>query len=162
MLRPGGRAAFSSFGPEFRTVSTMLRKTIAKYDKGSSPMNRNEGWLDTIDKCVSQLADTGFDIIQTATEELGYYYLDLNAYWQEVMSSMRRIPFLQARSSHGGSSSQGAPVGDESICWRSGYLAPCSYNLCCRFEAKLRVSNHRLEAAAESAAQPSTLRHRKS
>jgi ubiquinone/menaquinone biosynthesis C-methylase UbiE len=91
VLRPGGRAAFSSFGPEFRTVSTMLRKTIAKYDKGSSPMNRNEGWLDTIDKCVSQLADTGFDIIQTTTEELGYYYLDLNAYWQEVMSSMRRI-----------------------------------------------------------------------
>ena len=92
VLRPGGRAAFSSFGPEFRTVSTMLRKTIAKYDKGSSPMNRNEGWLDTIDKCVSQLTDTGFDIIQTATEELGYYFPDLDAYWQEVMSSMRRIP----------------------------------------------------------------------
>ena len=91
VLRPGGRAAFSSFGPEFRTVSIMLRKTIAKYDKGSSPTNRNEGWLDTIDKCVRQLADTGFDITLTATEELGYYYPDLDAYWEEVMSSMRRI-----------------------------------------------------------------------
>ena len=69
----------------------MLRKTIAKYDKGSSPTNRNEGWLDTIDKCVRQLADTGFDITLTATEELGYYYPDLDADWEEVMFSRRRI-----------------------------------------------------------------------
>lgn len=80
-------------GPEFRTVSsTMLRKTIAKYSKGPAPMNRNEGWLDTVDKCASQLADTGFDNIHAAVEELGYYYPDLDAYWREVMSSMRQIP----------------------------------------------------------------------
>ncbi len=89
VLRPGGRVAFSSFGPEFSRDSKMLRKTIAKYGTASSP---NVGRLDTIEDCVNQLVNAGFGNIQTATEELGYYHPDLDAYWQEVMSSMRRIP----------------------------------------------------------------------
>ncbi len=89
VVRPGGRVAFSSFGPEFSRDSRMLRKTIAKYGTASPP---NVGRLDTIEDCVSQLVDAGFGNIQTATEELGYYHPDLDAYWQEVMSSMRRIP----------------------------------------------------------------------
>jgi ubiquinone/menaquinone biosynthesis C-methylase UbiE len=88
VLRPGGRVAFSSFGPEFSRDSTMLRKTIAKYGTGSP----NVGRLDTIEDCASHFVDSGFGNIQTATEELGYYHPDLDAYWQEVMSSMRRIP----------------------------------------------------------------------
>ncbi len=89
VLRPGGRVAFSSFGPEFSRDSKMLRKTIAKYGTASSP---NVGRLDTIEDCVNQLVDAGFGNIQTASEELGYYHQDLDAYWQEVMSSLRRIP----------------------------------------------------------------------
>lgn len=39
------------------------------------------------------LTEAGFSDIQTTTEELGYYYPNLDAYWEEdVMSSMRRIP----------------------------------------------------------------------
>lgn len=91
VLRPGGRVAFSSFGPEFRSASVLLRKTIAKYSTSSSE-NRNQGWLDTEESCAEQLAEAGFTNIQTASEELGYYYPDLDAYWHEVMSSMRRIP----------------------------------------------------------------------
>jgi ubiquinone/menaquinone biosynthesis C-methylase UbiE len=49
VLRPGGRVAISSFGPEFRRGSIMLRKTIAKYHTGASPRNRNEGYLETIE-----------------------------------------------------------------------------------------------------------------
>ena len=67
----------------------MLRKTIAKYGTASS---LNVGRLDTIEDCVNQLVNAGFGNIQTATEELGYYHPDLDAYWQEVISSMRRIP----------------------------------------------------------------------
>ncbi len=89
VLRPGGRVAFSSFGPEFSRDSKMLRKTIAKYGTASSP---NVGGLDTIEDCVNQLVTAGFGNIQTLTEELGYYHPDLDAYWQEIMSSMRRIP----------------------------------------------------------------------
>ena len=93
VLRPGGRVAISSFGPEFRRVSTMLRNTIATYHTGPSPRNPNEGYLETIEQCANQLADAGFGNIQTATEELGYYYPNLDTYWEEdVMLSMRRIP----------------------------------------------------------------------
>ena len=39
------------------------------------------------------LREVGFSEIQTATEELGCYYLNLDIYWEEdVMSSMQRIP----------------------------------------------------------------------
>lgn len=93
VVRPGGRVAISSFGPEFRRVSTMLRNTIAKYHTGPSPRNPNEGYLETIEQCANQLADAGFSNIQTAPEELGYYYPNLDTYWEEdVISSMRRIP----------------------------------------------------------------------
>ena len=93
MLRPGGRVAISSFGKEFRSVSTILRNTIAKYHSGPSPRNPNEGYLETIEQCANQLTEAGFVNIQTAIEELGYYYPNLDAYWEEdVMSSMRRIP----------------------------------------------------------------------
>jgi len=93
VLRPGGRVAISSFGPEFRRGSIMLRKTIAKYHTGASPRNPNEGYLETIEQCANQLTEAGFGNIQTASEELGYYYPNLDAYWEEdVMSSMRRIP----------------------------------------------------------------------
>jgi len=89
VVRPGGRVAFSSFGPEFSRDSRMLRKTIAKYGTASPP---NVGRLDTIEDCVRHLVDAGLGNIQTATKELGYYHPDFDAYWQEVMSSMRRIP----------------------------------------------------------------------
>jgi len=88
VLRPGGRVAFSSFGPEFSRGSRMLRKTVAKYGPASSP---NVGRLDTLEDCVRQLTDAGFSNIQTASEELGYYHPDLDAYWQEVRSSMQRL-----------------------------------------------------------------------
>lgn len=93
VLRPGGRVGISSFGPEFRRGSIMLRKTIAKYHTGASPRTPNEGYLETIEQCANQLTEAGFGNIQTASEELGYYYPNLDAYWEEdVMSSMRRIP----------------------------------------------------------------------
>jgi hypothetical protein len=39
------------------------------------------------------LAEAGFQDIRTASEELGYYYPTLEAYWEEdVLCSMRRIP----------------------------------------------------------------------
>ena len=94
VLRPGGKVAICTYGREFRSVSTMLRNTIAKYSTGQSARNANEGILETTEQCVNHLAEAGFDNIQTATEELGYYYPNLDAYWEEdVMSSMRRIPF---------------------------------------------------------------------
>ncbi len=89
VLRPGGRVAFCTFGPEFSRDSKMLRKTIAKYGTASSA---TVGRLDTVEDCASQLLDAGFGNIRTATEELGYLHPDLDAYWHEVMSSMRRIP----------------------------------------------------------------------
>jgi ubiquinone/menaquinone biosynthesis C-methylase UbiE len=93
ILRPRGRVAICTYGREFRSVSTMLRNTIAKYLTASSARNANEGSLETIEECTNQLAEAGFNNIQTATEELGYYYPTLDAYWEEdVMSSMRRIP----------------------------------------------------------------------
>ena len=71
----------------------MLRNTIAKYGTEPSARNANEGYLETIEDCTNRLVEAGFDRIQTATEELGYYYPNLDAYWEEdVMSSMRRIP----------------------------------------------------------------------
>ncbi len=71
----------------------MLRNTIAKYSTGPSARNANEGVLETVGQCVKQLSEAGFDNIQTAAEELGYYYPNIDAYWEEdVMSSMRRIP----------------------------------------------------------------------
>lgn len=91
VLRSGGRVAFSSFGPEFRRGIRMLRKTIAKYSMASAALNPNEGQLDTLEQCASQLADAGFANIQTAIEELGYYHLDLDSYWFEVMSSLQRV-----------------------------------------------------------------------
>ena len=66
-----------------------MRKTIAKYGTASSA---NVGRLDTVEDCVNHLVAAGFEKIKTATEELGYYHADLDAYWDEVMSSMRRIP----------------------------------------------------------------------
>jgi len=89
VLLPGGRVSFSSFGPEFRTYSVMLRKTIAKYGTASRP---NVGRLDTIEECVRYLTDSKFGNIQTATEELGYYHADFDAYWEELMSGITRIP----------------------------------------------------------------------
>lgn len=89
VLLPGGRVAFSSFGPEFRKYSVMLRKTIATYGTASPPM---VGRLDTIEECVRHLTDAGFGNIQTVTEELGYYHADFAAYWEEVMSGITRIP----------------------------------------------------------------------
>jgi len=89
VLLPGGRVAFSSFGPEFRRYSVMLRKTIAKYGTASPPNVRG---LDTIEECVRHLTDAGFGNIQTATEELGYYHPDFDAYWEEVMSGIGRFP----------------------------------------------------------------------
>ena len=71
----------------------MLRNTIAKYMTAASARNANEGVLETVEQCVNVLTEAGFSDIQTATEELGYYYPDLDTYWEEdVMSSMRRIP----------------------------------------------------------------------
>ena len=59
----------------------------------ASARNANEGVLETVEQCVNVLTEAGFSDIQTATEELGYYYPDLDTYWEEdVMSSMRRIP----------------------------------------------------------------------
>lgn len=93
ILRPGGKVAICTYGREFRSVSTMLRNTIAKYSTGPSVRNANEGYLETIEQCVNCLAAAGFSDIKTATEELGYYYPNLDAYWEEdVISSMRRIP----------------------------------------------------------------------
>ena len=71
----------------------MLRNTIAKYHSGPPPKNPNEGILETIEQCANQLVEAGFDNIQITAEELGYYYPNFDAYWEEdVMSSMRRIP----------------------------------------------------------------------
>lgn len=93
VLRPSGRVAICTYGREFRSVSTMLRNTIAKYMTAASARNANEGVLETVEQCVNVLTEAGFSDIQTATEELGYYYPDLDTYWEEdVMSSMRRIP----------------------------------------------------------------------
>lgn len=93
VLRPGGRVAISSFGPEFRRGSIMLRKTIAKYHTGASARTPNEGYLETVEQCANQLTEAGFGNVQTVSEELGYYYPNLDTYWEEdVMSSMRRIP----------------------------------------------------------------------
>lgn len=93
ILRPGGKVAICTYGREFRSVSTMLRNTIAKYGTGSSARNANEGYLETIEQCANCLTEAGFSDIQTASEEVGYYYPNLDAYWDEdVMSSMRRIP----------------------------------------------------------------------
>jgi ubiquinone/menaquinone biosynthesis C-methylase UbiE len=93
ILKPGGKIGICSYGREFRTVSTMLRNTIAKYSTGPSAKNANDGILETVEQCSTQLSESGFDNIQTVSEELGYYYPSLDAYWEEdVMSSMRRIP----------------------------------------------------------------------
>jgi ubiquinone/menaquinone biosynthesis C-methylase UbiE len=93
VLRPGGKVAICSYGREFRSVSTLLRNTIAKHSTGPSARNANEGVLETVEQCVNCLTEAGFSDIQTATEELGYYYPDLDAYWEEdVLSSLRRIP----------------------------------------------------------------------
>ena len=71
----------------------MLRNTIAKYGTVPSARNANEGVLETIEQCVACLTEAGFSDMQTASEELGYCYPDLDAYWEEdVMSSLRRIP----------------------------------------------------------------------
>ena len=67
----------------------MLRKTIATYGTASPPM---VGRLDTIEECVRHLTDAGFGNIQTVTEELGYYHADFDAYWEELMSGITRIP----------------------------------------------------------------------
>jgi len=120
VLRPGGRLAFSSFGPEFRRDSMMLRKTIAKYGTASSS---NIGRLETIEECARQLTDSEFANIQTASEELGFYHPDLDAYWEEVMSSIRRLPLEkldpatadQVRKEH--LEEMKAFVGDQGI-WR--------------------------------------------
>ena len=49
--------------------------------------------LKPLNKCLNCLTEAGFSDIQMATQELGYYYPNLDAYWDEdVMSSMRRIP----------------------------------------------------------------------
>jgi ubiquinone/menaquinone biosynthesis C-methylase UbiE len=93
VLRPGGKVAICTYGRDFRSVSTLLRNTIAKHSSGPSARNANEGVLETVEQCLNFLTEAGFSDIQTATEELGYYYPNLDAYWEEdVMSSMRRIP----------------------------------------------------------------------
>ena len=93
ILKRDGKVAICTYGREFRTVSTMLRNTIAKYTTESSAKNANEGVLESVEQCVTCLTEAGFSNINTSVEELGYYYPNLDVYWEEdVMSSMRRIP----------------------------------------------------------------------
>lgn len=89
VLKAGGTLAFTSFAMGYmQPLSKLFIERLTKYDgqspTGQSPTERT----DTPDKCRELLKQAGLAEIKIATEQLGYYFEDAQAYWQETTATV--------------------------------------------------------------------------
>ncbi|MGD0794503.1 MAG: methyltransferase domain-containing protein [Dehalococcoidales bacterium] len=98
VLKTGGTLAFTSFGVGYmQPLNKLFNERLAQYEgqaqSGQSPTERT----DTTDKCREFLKQAGLAEIKIVTEQLGYYFEDAHAYWQEMTSTA--IKFILNRLS---------------------------------------------------------------
>jgi len=87
VLKAGGAVTFSSFGPDsMQPLVKLFYDRLSQYD-GQAPPGDYTSRTGTPDKCREMLKRTGFEKLEITTEQLGFYFQDTTAYWQE-MSSM--------------------------------------------------------------------------
>ena len=90
VLKAGGRIAFSSFGVGFfQPVHGMFGECLARYlGQEDALVNEALQKADTSDKCRKLLENFAFDNVDITTEQLGFYFKDTNAYWEEMDSGI--------------------------------------------------------------------------
>lgn len=77
-LKPGGMVVFSCLGESSPTASVLFRKVVKRY--GITIPNPNE-LLGSFDKCCQMLQAIGFENIEIATEQFGFYLKEAEAIW---------------------------------------------------------------------------------
>jgi ubiquinone/menaquinone biosynthesis C-methylase UbiE len=93
VLRPGGRVAFSSFGPSFmKPVNDLWAARLQQHGlvAATTPNPR----LEDARVCAQLLHDAGFEQVAVHSEQLGYYQ-SAEQRWHEIMSSLDGVPIRQ-------------------------------------------------------------------
>ena len=90
VLKAGGRIAFSSFGVGFfQPVHRLFGECLARYiGPDENLVHHALQKADTSDKCRELLQNFAFDNVDITTEQLGFYFTDTNAYWEEMDSGI--------------------------------------------------------------------------
>lgn len=86
VLKAGGTVAFSSWGETFlQPAIKLFSERLARYDRQapSPPLSER---TNTPDRCRELLKRAGFEEIEITSEQLGFYFSDPTAWWQEVSS----------------------------------------------------------------------------
>ena len=91
VLKPGGKAVFSTFGKDtFQPIAGLYSNRLKKYGKETVPLPA----LSTPKECREILTRAGFENIEVVTEQLGFYLTDKQECWQQLSSSLAIRPLL--------------------------------------------------------------------
>jgi ubiquinone/menaquinone biosynthesis C-methylase UbiE len=86
VLKPGGQLAFTTFSQQaFFPQADMFKETIETFGVEFS----NAGWqrLATEDKCCDLLQLAGFENMQVAVKQMGYYLNNEQEWWELIFNS---------------------------------------------------------------------------
>ena len=91
VLKPGGKAVFSTFGEDtFQPVVNLYSARLKQYGKEAVPLPT----LSTPKECREILSRAGFENTEVVTEQLGFYFADKQECWQQLSSSLAIRPLL--------------------------------------------------------------------
>lgn len=94
VLKPGGRAGFSSFGTGFLEPLTSLL-TARLETHGIPPADPPVARLADPDVCRRLLEDAGFVDVQVRDEQLGYHHRSFEDRWAEIRVGLEGIPLAR-------------------------------------------------------------------
>lgn len=95
VLRPGGQAGFSGFGPTFLQLLRDLWEARLRQYGVSLPTPSADLRLAEPETCRQLLHEAGFVQTEVQSEQLGYYFRTVEEYWEERWSSRSRRAILQ-------------------------------------------------------------------
>lgn len=94
VLKPGGRAGFSSFGANFLApVTGLLSARLETH--GIPPAGVPTSRLVDPEVCRSLLEEAGFERIEVASAQLGYYHRRFEDRWAEIRVGLEGLPLAR-------------------------------------------------------------------
>jgi ubiquinone/menaquinone biosynthesis C-methylase UbiE len=91
VLKPGGRAGFSSFGAGFLSPLTELLSARLEAH-GMPPAKPPVGRLADPNACRTLLEEAGFIQVEVSSTQLGYHHTDFEARWAEIVAGLEGMP----------------------------------------------------------------------
>ena len=90
VLTPNGRVLFSTFGPDNNMpLAGILNRHLATY--GLQNPQGASSYLSDAGRCHALLETAGFMDVTVHTEQLGYYYRNVQEYWEETRHGNARV-----------------------------------------------------------------------